>query len=158
MSYMEDFQKVLTEINLFVQDLTAVEQEKFEAATANNILIIEDCIKKEQALLLRSRGLEQKREHLLKAMGAEKMTLRQLMDSVSSMEKSQLAPLCHALDESLAKYQEVYHNAKLSIEANLHRVNTALESMTGKPLDSTVAYSDHGKKITNTKGFTSRRV
>ena len=158
MSYMEDFQKVLMEIILFVQDLTAVEQEKFDAATHNNILVIEECIKKEQALLLRSKGLEQKREQLLKAMGAEKMTLRQLMDSVSAMEKSQLTPICQQLDTHLAEYQKVYKKTKTVIEANLHRIDAGLESLTGKPLENTVAYSDHGEKITNKKGFTSRRV
>lgn len=158
MSHIEDFQKVLMDINLFVQDLIAVEQKKFDAATHNNILIIEECIKKEQALLLRSKGLEQKREQLLKAMGAEKMTLRQLMNSVSSMEKSKLAPICHELDANLAEYKQIYDKTKTAIEANLHRIDTELESMTGKPLENTVAYSDHGQKITNHKGFTSRRV
>ena len=45
-------------IDLF-RSLTTVEQQKLDAAVANDLSILEDCMKKEQAFVLRLRGLEQ---------------------------------------------------------------------------------------------------
>ena len=48
-------------IDLF-RSLTTVEQQKLDAAVANDLSILEDCMKKEQAFVLRLRGLEQQRD------------------------------------------------------------------------------------------------
>ena len=44
------------------RSLTTVEQQKLDAAVANDLSILEDCMKKEQAFVLRLRGLEQQRD------------------------------------------------------------------------------------------------
>ena len=158
MSNLTDFEKILTEINLFIQDLTAVEKEKFDAAVKNNILVLEDCISKEQALLLRSRGLEQKRLNAQKSMNMDGLSLKQMIDSSSEEDKKRLTPLYHEINKNLTEYKDVYSNAKNAIEVNLHRINTHLESLTGKPFQNSVAYTDHGQKINKPRSFTSRRA
>ena len=46
MNHTEELQKNLTETCMFLKDITAVEKEKMEAAMKNNVLILEECIKK----------------------------------------------------------------------------------------------------------------
>lgn len=158
MNHTEELLKILKETSVFLKDISAAEEEKFQAALNNQILVIEDCIKKEQALLMRSKGLEQKREHIQKAMGAERMTLKQIIEAAAPEDK---APLQAAFDELAANiktYQEIHNRAKTAIEVNLHRINIELEKLTGSPLGGNAGYSDNGEKVQKPKTFTSRRI
>lgn len=158
MSYTDELVKVLEETVVFLEDITAVEREKFDAAINNNVLTIEECINKEQALLLRSRGLDNKREKILEAMGVQGKTLRQTIESSSDENKRLLSPIYDELEKALLEYKEIYSQAKTAIEVNLHHINTRLEQLTGEPLEKIMAYSDHGDKVQKPKTFTSRRA
>lgn len=158
MNHTEELQKILTDTNVFLKDITVVEREKLDAALKNNVLILEECIKKEQALVLRSRGLDQKRQNLQKAMGAEQLTLKQIVEAAPPEGKAVLLPLYQELTTALKEYREVYEGAKTAIEVNLHRINKGLEEMTGKPAEAGAVYSDHGEKLEKPRTFTSRRV
>ena len=79
MSHTEELLKILEDTTRFLQELSIVEEEKFQAAMKNHILTLEECIKKEQALVLRSKGLDLKRTAVQKAMGAETLTLKQII-------------------------------------------------------------------------------
>lgn len=158
MNHTEELQKILTDTNVFLKDITAVEKEKLEAALKNNVLILEECIKKEQALVMRSRGLDQKRQNLQKAMGMEQMTLKQIVEGASAEEKAMLLPLYGELTAALKEYREVYEGAKTAIEVNLHRISKGLEGLTGKPVENDMGYSGHGEKVEKPRTFTSRRV
>lgn len=66
---MNDFTDFITTIRDFIQlfdSLNRIEQEKLDAALKNRVSFVEDCMKKEQAAILRMRGLEQKREEAQK--------------------------------------------------------------------------------------------
>lgn len=158
MNHTEELQKILADTNVFLKDITAVEKEKLEAALKNNVLILEECIKKEQALVLRSRGLDQKRQKLQQGMGMAELTLSQIVGAAPPEDKAALEPLYKELVASLKEYREIYGSAKTAIEINLHRINAGLEQMTGKPAEGGVAYSDHGEKLEKPHTFTSRRV
>lgn len=160
MNHTEELQKILTDTNVFLKDIMAVEKEKLDAALKNNILVLEECIKKEQALVLRSRGLDQKRQNMQKSMGAEQLTLKQMIEAAPPEEKEALLPLYRELVEALTEYREVYNSAKTAIEVNLHRINAGLEGLTGKPaeMQQGAAYTGHGEKLEKPRTFTSRRV
>ena len=155
MSHTKELLKVLEDTTKFLQEISVVEEEKFQAAMKNHILTLEDCIKKEQALVLRSKGLDLKRAAVQKAMGAEGLTLRQIIETADETDKAPLQAAFAELEKALTKYQEIYHRAKTAIEVNLHHVNTQLEKMTG----NAPSYSDKGKKTQPAPGsFTSRRI
>ncbi len=159
MNHTEELLRNLKDTIAFLKDISIVEEEKFQAALKNHILVIEDCIKKEQALLLRSKGLEQKREQLQKAMGAEHMTLKQIIEATPSEEKAPLQTAFDELSAAIKTYQEIHRRAKTAIEVNLHRINKELESMTGSPLGgSSVGYTDNGEKLQKPKSFTNRKI
>ena len=69
---MNDFSAFIEIIEEFIQlfdELIPVEQEKLDAAIKNRITFVEECMNKEQAAVLKLRGLEQKRENAKKALG-----------------------------------------------------------------------------------------
>ena len=159
MNHTEQLLKNLKETSAFLKEISVVEEEKFQAAMKNHILVIEDCIKKEQALLLRSKGLEMKREQLQKAMGAEHMTLRQIIEAAAPEEKAPLQAAFDELTANIKTYQSIHQRAKTAIEVNLHRINKELEKMTGSPLGGVnVGYADNGEKLQKPKPFTSRKI
>ena len=158
MSHTQELLKILEDTTKFLQEISVVEEEKFQAAMKNHILVIEDCIKKEQALLLRSKGLELKRTQIQKAMGAEQKTLRQIIETADVADKAPLQAAFLKLEEQLKHYQEVHEKAKTAIEVNLHRINTQLENLTGKTGEGNTAYSDHGQKVQKPHTFTSRKI
>ncbi len=155
MSHTEELLKVLEDTTRFLQELSIVEEEKFQAAMKNHILTLEECIKKEQAFVLRSKGLDLKRTSIQKAMGAETLTLKQIIETVDGEDKASLQAAFTELQKTLTDYQEIYHRAKTAIEVNLYRVNKQLEQMTG----ATPSYSEQGIRKQPAPGsFTSRRI
>ncbi len=158
MNHTEELQKNLMDTCVFLKDITAVEKEKLDAALKNNVLILEECIKKEQALVMRSRGLDQKRQNIQKAMGAEQLTLKQIVEGATPERKAILLPIYQEMTAALEEYRNVYEGAKTAIEVNLHRISKGLEGLTGKPAEADTVYSDHGEKVEKPRTFTSRRV
>ena len=156
MSHTKELLKILEDTSKFLLEISAVEEEKFQAAMKNHILVLEDCIKKEQALVLRSKGLDLKRAAVQKAMGAEGMTLKQIIEAADAAEKPALQTAFRELEKNLNTYQEIYHRAKTAIEVNLHRVNMHLEKMTG----ASPSYSGQGVRKQPVSGgnLTSRRI
>ena len=155
MSHTEELLKILEDTTRFLQELSIVEEEKFQAAMKNHILTLEDCIKKEQALVLRSKGLDLKRAAVQKAMGAETLTLKQIIETVDGEEKASLQAAFTELEKALTRYQEIYHRAKTAIEVKLHHVNTQLEQLQG----TSPSYSEQGTKQRPAPGsFTSRKI
>lgn len=159
MEQKEALLKNLTDTTALLGDISRVEEEKFQAAAKNHIVVIEESIKKEQALLLHSKGLEQKRIQLLKQMGAENLTLRQFIETLSAEERPPFQEAFDALTAAIASYQKIHHRSKTIIEANLHRINKELERLSGEPLGgSTTGYTGRGEVPQGAKPFTSRRI
>lgn len=159
MEQKEALLKNLTDTISLLADISAAEEEKFQAAIQKKILVMEEIIKKEQALLLHSKGLEQKRAQLLKQMGAENLTLRQYIETLPAEERPPFQESFDALSAAIQVYQKVHHRTKTIIEANLHRINTELERLSGTPLGgSEGGYSEHGEMRQGAKPFTSRKI
>ena len=155
MSHTKELLKILEDTTKFLQEISVVEEEKFQAAMKQQILTLEECIKKEQALVLRSKGLDLKRAAVQKAMGVETLTLKQIIEAADAADKAPLQAAFSELEKALNTYQEIYHRAKTAIEVNLHRVNTQLEKMTG----AVPSYSEQGtKQQAPRSSFTSRRI
>lgn len=151
--------KNLTDTTALLKDISIVEGEKFQAATKNHIFEMEESIKKEQAFLLHSKGLEQKRAQLLKQLDAEGLTLRQFIETLPAAERPPFRDAFDKLTEAISAYQKIHHQAKTIIELNLHRIQTKLEQMTGEPIASgTPGYAEHGERLPGAKSLTSRRI
>lgn len=158
MSNTKELEKILKETDAVLQEISAVEEKKFQAAVKNHILVIEECIKKEQALLLRFKGLEQKRVSLQKDMNAENMTLKQIIETAPPDEKVGLQAAFSSLETSLENYQEIYGRAKRAIEVNLHKINAAVEALGGSPLNENITYSVQGEKVNAPKTINTQKL
>ena len=138
-------------IDLF-RSLTTVEQQKLDAAVANDLSILEDCMKKEQAFVLRLRGLEQQRDTLQLKM--KDLKFREILSSVPDEVKEELTPLFQELSEKVRIFQSINASAQDAISVNLHKIQSVLNS--GQP-DAGV-YSASGTNKPDETHFTNRFV
>lgn len=155
---MNDFSAFIEIIKDFIQlftTLNTVEQEKLDAAVKNRVSFVEDCMKKEQAAVLRMRGLEQKREAAQKELHMEGMKFREILEHVPEDVEEVLRPLFDRLSEQVHTFQSLNDNARDIIEVNLHVIQSAMASQSG----NSERYSPTGDTINDTMThFTSRSV
>lgn len=156
MNEYSDFIKLMEDFIAFFDDLTAIEQEKLNAAVNNRVSFVEECMHKEQAAVLRLRGFEQKREKEQEKLGMKDCTFRQILEKSPDDVSSVLKPLFDRMSEQIRILQSINDNTKDIIEVNLHMIQSSLAGR--RPGKET--YSASGKKIDNEKPnhFTSRSV
>ncbi len=154
---MERLKKVCQETVQFIEELTQVESKKLQAALQNNLDTINECMKKEQALLLKLKGIDKRRETLQKELGYEQFSFRQIIDKVPEEERAEMKKIFDTLSEKYRIYQDTSSSAQKALEMNLHKINKKLEEMhVSDPLQST--YKEDGEMIMVKKSFTNRRV
>ena len=135
---MNDFITVIDDLVELFKELTQIEQIKMEAVKKNMVTYVEDCMNKEQAAVLKLRGLDKKREACQKAMGFEGFTFQQILDNTTGEENSQLRELFQTLSSHVSLFQDTNESARAMIEINLHNINKAIEqSRKGTAKDKT---------------------
>jgi microcompartment protein CcmL/EutN len=156
MSEFSNFIKIIEEFIDFFDHLIPIEQEKLEAAIKNRVSFVEECMHKEQAAVLRLRGLEQKREKEQERLGMKDYSFRQILDRVPEDVSSVLKPLFDRMSEQVRQFQSISDNAKDIIEVNLHVIQSSLAEKA--PGRETYSASGQKKDHDTTKHFTSRSV
>lgn len=154
---MEQLMKVFSETIQFIDDITEVENTKFQAALKNNIAKVDDCMKQEQVLLLKLRGLDKKREAAQKALGYENLTFKQIIEKAPESDKKKLTEIFNSIEQKLKLYKKSFSNAQNAIELNLHRIDKKLESLNAADKFNKT-YKEDGEVIMTKRSFTSRRV
>lgn len=156
MGEFSNFIKIIEEFIDFFDTLIPIEQEKLEAAIHNRVSFVEESMHKEQAAVLRLRGLEQKREKEQEKLGMKDYTFRQILENAPDNVSSELSPLFDRMSEQVRQFQSISGNAKDIIEVNLHVIQSSLaEKAPGRE-----TYSASGRKNDNESPnhFTSRSV
>lgn len=155
-SDFSEFAKIIKEFITLFDELIPIEQEKLDAAVKNRVTFVEECMHKEQAAVLRLRGLEQKREKEQTELGMENYRFRQILEEIPEETASIFRPLFEQLSQQVQTLQSLNESTRDSIEVNLHVIQSSLAAdHTGRD-----TYSASGKRNApdNKKHFTSRKV
>lgn len=156
MSNFSAFADLMREFIDFFDTLIPIEQDKLDATVKNRVALVEDFMHKEQAAVMRLRGLEQKREAEQKRLGLEGCTFRQILGKVSEEDAAILKPLFDKMDSQIRTIQSLSGSIKDAIEVNLRVIELSLSGdSSGK-----ATYSASGQKNEkeNTRHFSSRSV
>ncbi|SHJ30055.1 hypothetical protein [Parasporobacterium paucivorans] len=141
-----DFLKILEEMILFFSEAAAVEMQKLHAVGKERLSFLEDCMKKEQVMILKLRGFDRKRESIQEALGYKGFSLKQVSAACSPQERELLLPLMEQLDQNVLLFTNTLDNARSLMEVSLHKVNTALSqgyTQMGVPAISTTPFTNH---------------
>lgn len=148
--------QILQETNMLLQEMTQTEQNKFDAAVHNKIFDVENCMKTEQAMIMKLRGLDKKRETLQKQLGYENKTFREIVEMQPAEQKEPLQQVFQQMQDNLNKYREVAKSAADILQLNLHRIDQNLERLRGMQENS--IYTPKGSIQKKQHSFTNRKV
>lgn len=128
---IEELIVVLKDIGDLLKKNIPLEEEKLKAVRDNKVSFVEDCMLKEQAVLLKMRGLEQKREQILKAAGYEGKTLREILEKVSPEERARLQPVIDEFLTNVQNFNSLNEESMKLIRLNLHQIEKAQAAREG---------------------------
>ena len=119
---MEELIMLLGQITKLLEQYLPLEEEKLKAVKENKVSVVEECMRKEQALLLNMRGLEQKRARMLSEMGCEGKTLRELVSTVREKDRQSLQLACDKLEDTVQRFRSLNDESMKLIRLNLHQM------------------------------------
>lgn len=125
---MNDFISVIEDFILLFKDLIQIEETKLEAASKNRVTYVEDCMNKEQAAILRLRGLEKKRDTVQEKLGFKGYTFQQILSETTGEDQDRLRKLFDTLSRQVRQFQDTNESARSMIEINLHMINKAINN------------------------------
>lgn len=131
-----DYQSLLTlleELCATLEHLTAVEQDKAVAVRQDDLNALNDCMKREQVLSLTLRGLDQKREAGLAALGLSDVALSALAEHVPQELRIPTAQIIDRLRRQYHVFQGASEVARDTLECNLHQIETVIKDLGGGP-------------------------
>lgn len=150
---MERFIKVIKELIALFEESLPLEQEKLQAVQKDDIAAVEDCMKREQAVVLKLRGLEQKREKVQQEVGWEGKTFREIIQLVPQENRQEFQQLFDQLTTSVAIFQDANKNAMDTISIHLRGIEKAI-----KTKDPEGQYDQAGNSLRRDSSLTNRRV
>lgn len=122
--------ELLNRLTAVLDELTAVQKDVAAAVHEDDLMRLGECMKKEQALSLSLRNIDQKRLSLQQQMGLEKITLSDLPGQIASME---LREKVKAAAERLAAQYRIMQSAaevaRSALECSLHQVENMIANL-----------------------------
>lgn len=118
---------------LFYKDFLVLETEKFEDMSQNNLQTLDERVKKEQAYLLKLKGLEIEREKLIGQTGDPKTTFRGLIPLFEEPYRAKMKSIYDELSDVLLDLREMNHRCNYLTEIKLHNITVDLNKIKNNP-------------------------
>jgi len=150
---MDKFKKVICDLIALFEEYLPLEQKKLRAVQVDDVATVEACMTQEQALVLKLRGLDQKREKAMKELGWEGKTFSQIVEMAPEEEQQELQKLFEDLDRSMGVFKDVNDNAMTTMEVHLRDIDKVI-----KIKDPEGRYGQQGDPLQKNRPMTSRKV
>lgn len=139
----QDYLKLLESLTKTISDLTAVEQDKTAAVVKADLAAVEACMKREQALSMALRGLDQKRDRMLAELNMKGVPLRSIMDRCPPGYEDETRRVSEELRGKYRVFQAASQVARDTLECNLRVIERARAGEDGEPpQDIPISQSD----------------
>lgn len=129
MNTIENLNELTVEITEFLEKLAEVQQKKLDAVHNNDLVLLDECMKQEQAAVMKSKSLDRKREALLLELGFSGLSYKQILENISEEKKAVAKPLFEKLRAAVLNFNELNNQIKISIEVNLHSISNTLDKL-----------------------------
>ena len=137
-----EYLTLLGKVTKALEELTAVEQDKIRAVNARDLPAVEQCMKKEQVCSLNLRGLDQKREKLLAALGLTGVPLRDLAERAPESVRMEAKAAAEKLRQKYEVFQSASDVARNTLECNLHAIEKLQKAHEVQPEERSLRQSD----------------
>lgn len=127
---IEELLKLLDSLTTTVHELGDVQKKVVEAVRGDNLEQLGECMKREQALALFLRNVDQRRAKLQQEMGIEKLTLAELPAQISDETlRKKVRTAAEKLASEYRIMQSAADVARSSLECSLHEVDNMIARM-----------------------------
>lgn len=133
----EKFQELfslLDSVGTAMVRLTELANEKMEAVRKDDLMAINEVINREQAESLNFRGLESRREKLLRELNIPSAALSQLPASCPAPLQEQARECVAQLQERCKVYRQTADSARVILEKELREIDGTLSALGGRPI------------------------
>ncbi len=118
----DEYFRFLEELGQTLDQLTALAQKTAKAVVRDDLDTVNDCMKQEQALSLRLRGLDTKRERILSQLGLSGVPLSGLCEHCPEEIRPQAKKAEERLRERYELFQVASQVSRNTLECNLHQI------------------------------------
>lgn len=125
MAAWQDYLKLLGELGRTVGQLAVIEQEKTGAVSRGDVSGVDECMKREQALSMSLRGMDQRREKLLDQLGLKDVPLREVADYAPEELIMDVKTAAEAVRSQYALFQAASQVARDTLECHLRAIEKA---------------------------------
>ena len=148
------FRELLRQFIELFDRMLPLEQSKLEVVSRNQVALLEDIIKKEQAEIMALRGLDQRRERMQEELGWKDLTFQEILRRLPEEERPDMKQLFDELAARVTQFQSVTESSKTIMEVNLHAINQMVARQGG----GTKTYKEDGSVEAGPAHFTDRRI
>lgn len=157
-AFAEEFVRFFQDYLSFYRDFLQLETDKFNDISANRVEHLDDHVKTEEAFMLKSRGLELKRDRLVtQAGGSETTTFRELIPRFDSPYRDRLQQIFDEFSVVIVNLKEINLRCNYITELKLHRVQTDIKKLENRP-ELQKHYDAKAKERVEAPGFISKKV
>ena len=117
-----------------LEQLSNLARKKISAVQNDDLLVLDEIMRQEQALALSFRGLEQKRANLLDALGLSELALSELASHFPASMQADARRAAEALQSQYQIYRTSSEVARNTLECNLHEIEKVLSSIGSVPV------------------------
>lgn len=154
MHNLSSFRELIQQFIELFDRMTPLEQSKLEVVSRNQVALLEDIIKKEQAEIMALRGLDQRRERMQEELGWKDLTFQEILRRLPEEERPDMKQLFDELAARVTQFQSVTESSKTIMEVNLHAIN----QMAARQGGGTKTYKEDGSVEAGPAHFTDRRI
>lgn len=129
---LDEFAGVLSQLTEVVHALAELEEQKADAAANSQHHLINEFLNPEQALVLKLRGLEQKRIKLAGTLGWQGLTFRQILEQADDGQSLVLNPLFMDLNTQVKRLTKARDASEKVIRLRLRELETAVAGEGGQ--------------------------
>jgi len=124
-----DFMSFLEGYLSFYQEFLEIETNKHEVISQNDVKQLDRFVTKEQAYLLKSKGLEAQRQKMMDSYGFKDTTLNEFLPHLDSSVQEKADTLYHDLSDVLMDFKAMNTRCNSLIELRLHRIGNSIKHL-----------------------------
>lgn len=133
MTNIADFYNIILSLIDLFKNLTTLEKDKLQAVTTNNLDALNTCLKNEQVMELKLKGLDKKREQVQASLGYNNLKFKEIIDRLPEDEKKEGNRLYSILQQATSDFHAINDSVKNALDVNLHLINTKLNKLSKNP-------------------------
>lgn len=117
----------------FYGDFLTFEREKYSVIVSGELVKLDGSLKREQAFVLKARGLDSDRQKLLEQAGAADCTFRELIPLVEPSRQAELQRVYGEICSTISDIQNVNRRCSQMTKLKMNRISRVLSEMENHP-------------------------